>query len=159
MKTAKPGDTVTVVYDGILENGDLFESSQDTGPLEFQIGAGNVFAAFEEAVIGMEVNESKEILIQPEEAYGLRQEELVHTVPRSSWPENADVQPGVVVGMTMEKEGRQHQVPAMVTAVSGDMVTIDFNHPLAGNKVIYRITLRKIIPPENSPFPGNGSPS
>jgi FKBP-type peptidyl-prolyl cis-trans isomerase 2 len=144
MLKAKPGDLVTVIYEGIIENGEIFESSQDTGPLQFRIGTGSVMAGFEEAVIGMGINESKEIRLQPEEAYGLPKEELIHTIGRSTWDENADIKPGVVLGMTMEKDGKQHQVPAMVTAVAGDMVTIDYNHPLAGKQVIYKITVQNI---------------
>jgi FKBP-type peptidyl-prolyl cis-trans isomerase 2 len=144
MLKAKPGDLVTVIYEGIIENGEIFESSEDTGPLQFRIGTGSVMAGFEEAVIGMGINESKEIRLQPEEAYGLPKEELIHTIGRSTWDENADIKPGVVLGMTMEKDGKQHQVPAMVTAVAGDMVTIDYNHPLAGKQVIYKITVQNI---------------
>lgn len=146
MQKAKPGDLVTVIYDGILENGEIFESSQDTGPLKFRLGTASVMPGFEEAVVGMGINESKEIRLQPEEAYGLPRQELIHTVSRSSWDADADIKPGVVVGMSMEKDGKQHQVPAMVTAVSGDMVTIDFNHPLAGKQVVYKITLQHIEP-------------
>lgn len=146
MQKAKPGDLVTVIYDGILENGEIFESSQDTGPLKFRLGTASVMPGFEEAVVGMGINESKEIRLQPEEAYGLPRQELIHTVSRSSWDADADIKPGVVVGMSMEKDGKQHQVPAMVTTVSGDMVTIDFNHPLAGKQVVYKITLQHIEP-------------
>lgn len=146
MLKAKPGDLVTVIYEGILENGEIFESSQDTGPLQFRIGTASVMLAFEMAVIGMEINESKEIRLKPEEAYGLPREDLIHTLSRSTWDKNADIKPGVVLGMTMEKDGEQHQVPAMVTAVSGDMVTIDFNHPLAGKQIFYKLTLQNIEP-------------
>jgi len=144
MLTAKPGDLVTVIYEGILEDGEIFESSQDNGPLQFRIGTGSVMVAFEKAVIGMGINESKEISLPPEEAYGLPKEELIHTLNRSTWDKNADIKPGVVLGMTVEKDGEQHQVPAMVTAVAGDKVTIDFNHPLAGKNVLYKITMQNI---------------
>ncbi|MBU4260587.1 MAG: FKBP-type peptidyl-prolyl cis-trans isomerase [Proteobacteria bacterium] len=146
MLKAKPGDLVTVIYEGILENGEIFESSQDTGPLQFRIGTASVMIAFEMAVIGMGINESKEIHLKPEEAYGLPREDLIHTLGRSTWNKNADIKPGVVLGMTMEKDGEQHQVPAMVTAVSDDKVTIDFNHPLAGKQILYKITLQNIEP-------------
>ncbi|MFZ5759067.1 MAG: FKBP-type peptidyl-prolyl cis-trans isomerase [Thermodesulfobacteriota bacterium] len=144
MKTAQPGDIVTVVYDGLLDNGEVFETSTDTGPLEFHIGTGSVMAAFEEAVIGMTANETKEIVLSPEATYGAHRPELVHSISRSFWDDNADIRPGVVVGMNMEKDGVQHTVPAMVTSVAGDNVTIDFNHPLAGKSITYRITLQKI---------------
>lgn len=144
MQTAKSGDSVTVVYDGMLKGGDIFESSEDNGPLNFKLGEGSVMAGFEQAVIGMAIGESKTIMIQPQDAYGLHQEELVHSVKRSTWDEKAEIKPGVVVGMTMEKDGKTHQIPAMITEINGDMVTIDFNHPLAGKEIIYHISLQKI---------------
>ncbi len=148
MPGAKLGDLVTVIYDGKLETGEVFESSQETGPLKFRIGSGGVMPAFEEGVIGMELDETREIILQPEQAYGPAQEELVHTLPRSTWAPDADIRPGVVVGINMEKDGKEHKIPAMVTNLEGDRVTIDFNHPLAGKKVIFKITMKKIVPYE-----------
>ncbi|MFH1214882.1 MAG: peptidylprolyl isomerase [Pseudomonadota bacterium] len=144
MKTAEPGDFVTVIYDGFLENGEIFETSRDSGPLEFQIGTGSVLTGFEKGILGMAPEESREILLTPEDAHGFHLPELVHTVKRSCWDPKADIRPGVVVGMSMEKDGENHQVPAMITDISGDMVTIDFNHPLAGQNITYKITLQKI---------------
>lgn len=148
MPRAKLGDLVTVIYDGKLETGEIFESSQETGPLKFRIGTGGVMPAFEEGVIGMELDETREIILQPEQAYGQEQKELIHTLPRSTWPPDADIRPGVVLGMSLEKDGKDHKIPAMVTDLMGDLVTINFNHPLAGKKVIFRITLKKIVPYE-----------
>jgi peptidylprolyl isomerase len=144
MKTAQQGDFVTLIYEGSLEDGEIFESSSDTGPLNFQIGSGTVMPCFEEGVIGMKIEETKEINLAPKDGYGERQEELVQSINRSSLGKNADIKPGIVVGMDMEKDGQTHQIPAMVTDVQGDMVTIDYNHPLAGKKIIFKITLQEI---------------
>ena len=144
MKTAQQGDFVTLIYEGSLEDGEIFESSSDTGPLNFQIGSGTVMPCFEEGVIGMKIEETKAINLAPKEAYGERQDELVQSINRSSLGKNADIKPGIVVGMDMEKDGQTHQIPAMVTDVQGDMVTIDYNHPLAGKEIIFKITLKEI---------------
>lgn len=144
MKTAQQDDFVIVIYEGFLEDGKIFESSSDTGPLNFQIGTGAVMPCFEEGVIGMKINETKELHLDPKDAYGERQEELVQSINRSSLGKNVDIKPGLVVGMNMEKDGQTHQVPAMVTDVQGDMVTIDYNHPLAGKKIIFKISLQEI---------------
>ncbi|MBC8318010.1 MAG: peptidylprolyl isomerase [Desulfobulbaceae bacterium] len=161
MKTAQLNDFVTVIYEGFLENGEIFESSSDTGPLDFQIGYASVMRCFEEGVIGMKVDETKEIQLGPKDAYGERQEDLVHTLNRSSWNKDADIKPGITVAMNMEKDGETHQIPATVTDVQGDMVTVDYNHPLAGQKIIFKITLKKIerkAPsiPMNTPGPDSG---
>ncbi len=159
MQTAKSGDQVTVLYDGMIEGGEIFDSSTEAGPLDFQVGQGNVMAGFDQAVAGMELGETKRIMIQAKNAYGLRQEELVHKVSRSSWAPEAEITAGVVVGMTMEKDGQQHKVPAMVTEVVDDMVSVDFNHPLAGKNIIFQITLKKINNNEAAPDSLGSAPS
>lgn len=154
MQPAQPGDQVTIVYDGILASGEVFESSADTGPLEFTLGDGTIMPAFEAAVLGMAAGESKNIKVPPQNAYGQRNEELVHTVPRSAVNTQAALVPGMVIGMTMERDGKAHQVPAMITGVNGDQITVDFNHPLAGQELIYRITVQSVTRPEE---PGAGN--
>ena len=147
---AKSGDVVTVRYDGFLANGELFETSQETGPLEFQIGDNSVLAGFNNGVIGMRVGESKEIVLLPEEAYGVKKPELVEIFPRSAFAPEMEIKPGIVIGMTMEKDGQEHKIPAQVVEVVADGVKLDFNHPLSGQEITYKITLDAIKPGEES---------
>lgn len=144
MKRVKDGDHVTLTYVGELADGEIFESTEDTGPLEFQIGSEAVMPGFENALIGMTEGEEKTITLQPEEAYGPKQPELTHVVQRSVFGTKVEPQPGMVLGMAVEKDGKKHQVPVMVTSVTGDKVAIDFNHPLAGKTLTYKITLLAI---------------
>lgn len=145
MTKAEHGDYVAVVYEGLLDNGEIFESSSDTGTLEFQIGGNSVLPGFELAIAGMRIDEEKTIRLQPDDAYGPRQEDLVHTIGRQTLGENISPKPGMVLGMTIERQGQKHKIPAMVTGVEGDAVTVDFNHPLAGQALTYKITLKKIM--------------
>lgn len=144
MLRVKDGVHVSVSYEGRLENGEIFESTSDSGPLEFQIGTNSIFPAFEKALINMAVGEKKTILLNPEEAYGPWSEDLTHTINRSVLSENITPEKGMILGLNMERNGETQKVPAMVTAMEGDMVTVDFNHPLAGKTVIYDITLLEI---------------
>jgi FKBP-type peptidyl-prolyl cis-trans isomerase 2 len=144
MKTAQLNDIVTVVYEGFLENGELFESANETGPLEFKIGTGSVMARFEEGVIGMAVDETKELHLEAQDAYGEKRQELVQTIDRSLLKNDLDIRPGMIIGISVDKDDETHQVPATVCDVQGDKVTIDYNHPLAGKKVIFKITLKDI---------------
>ena len=144
MGTAKTGDIVTVRYDGFLDNGELFETSQETGSLEFQIGDNSVLAGFNKAVIGMQIGESREIVLQPEEAYGPKNPELIDIFPRSSFAPEMKIEPGQVIGITMEKDGEEHQVPAEIVEINDEGVKLDFNHPLSGQEITYKITLDAI---------------
>jgi len=144
MNKVEKGDLVSVVYDGLLSNNEVFESSKDTGPLEFRVGENSVLPGFENAVLGMTEEEEKTINLAPDEAYGPKKEELIHTVNRKVFGEKIDPQPGMVLGLTINRDGHKEKVPAMVTEISGENVTVDFNHPLAGRTLTYKITVKEI---------------
>ncbi len=138
------GDKVVVVYDGFLADGEVFESSEASGPLEFKIGVGEVLPAFEEAVINMEVGETKNFTIKAAQAHGPVKPELIHRMERSTLPDHQNLHPGMVLGMKIEHEGNKHEIPALLTALDEEFVTLDFNHPLAGKDLKYKLTLREI---------------
>lgn len=143
MQRVKENDSVTVIYNGTLANGEIFESSTDTGPLDFTLGTQSVMPLFEKAVIGMAVEETKSITIPPEDAYGIRHDELVQDIDRAVF-KGKELHPGMTLGLDMEKDGKTHKVPATVTAIGDTKVTVDFNHPLAGQSITYTITLKAI---------------
>jgi peptidylprolyl isomerase len=143
MSTAKPGDIVSVVYDGFLSNNEIFESSKETGPLEFTIGTGQIMVDFEKEVIGMAQGESKTFTLPPEIAHGPHIPDLIHTLDRKSLKDQ-DIQVGTVLGLSIEKDGNPHQVPALVIEVKNDEVIVDFNHPLAGKSLTYKVTVQSI---------------
>ena len=144
MRRVQQGDQVILEYDGSLADGKAVDSSVDSGPLEFKVGSGNVFPGFEKGVLDMAVGEAKTITLAPEEAYGLQDEKLLHTIKKELVGNNVDPKPGMILGMTIEREGGQHKIPALVVDVKGDKVTIDFNHPLAGKTLVYQLTLKAI---------------
>ena len=146
MQRVSENDSVTIVYDGLLSTGEKFDSSQDTGPLQFQLGDGSVLPAFEQAVLGMAAQETRSITVLAKDAYGLKNEELIITVNRRSFADQPLAE-GMILGMNMEQDGQQHKVPATVLSVAAETVTVDFNHPLAGQDITYQITLLSIDTP------------
>ena len=145
----KAGDQVVVIYDGFLKNGDLFESSQSSGPLDFKIGSGLVMPDFEKNIIGMRVKENKTFTIPAAQAHGLSQPELIHTMKRSLLPNHKQLKTGMILGLNVDRENKKHKIPAMITALDEKTVTVDFNHPLAGHDLTYKVTLQKIQPDTN----------
>lgn len=140
--TAKEGDRVRVHYTGRLEDGQVFDSSRDDEgkgePLEFTIGAGQVIPGFDEAVRGMSVGETKTVEIESEDAYGPRREGLVATIERERAQFPVEPQVGMSLALPLQ-DGRQIEV--VVTEVTDQHVTIDGNHPLAGEKLIFDVEL------------------
>ncbi|MBP2029720.1 FKBP-type peptidyl-prolyl cis-trans isomerase 2 [Methanohalophilus levihalophilus] len=136
------GNTVKIDYTGTLDDGTVFDSSENhEQPLEFTVGAGQVIKGFEEAVIGMEVDEEKEFRIEAVDAYGDVNPELVQHVPRAQIQIDGEVTPGVIL-VVKTPEGME--LPAKVTGVSDSEIILDMNHPLAGKPLNFKIKVVEI---------------
>ncbi len=144
MKKVKQGDRVTIEYEGMLEDGEIIESSANTGPFELEVGEGAMPPGFENALIDMKEGEEKTVVLQPDEAFGHKDEKLLHTVNRNVLGENTTPKTGMVLGMTVDKDGQKQTIPALIAAVNGEDVTIDFNHPLAGKAITYKFIVKAI---------------
>lgn len=143
MAQAKQGDTVNVHYTGKLDNGTVFDSSVNREPLEFTIGEGRVIPGFEEAVVEMNPGDSKTVKIPANEAYGPRRDEMIVVVDRSQFP--PDLNPEVGEQLEMRQADGQSFI-VTVTDINDSNVTLDANHPLAGEDLTFDIQLMDIKP-------------
>jgi peptidylprolyl isomerase len=141
MSHAKSGDTVKIHYTGTLDDGTQFDSSAGRDPLEFEVGSGQVIAGFDKAVEGMAVGDSKSVRLEPDEAYGPRHDQLVQEVDRSMLPDDLDPKEGMAL-QSSSPDGQVMQF--MVTDVSEQSITVDANHPLAGQALSFDIELVEI---------------
>ena len=150
MAQAKEGDRVRVHYTGRLDDGSVFDSSEcaedecgcEHGPMEFTIGAGEVIPGFDAGVKGMSVGETKTIHIPVEDAYGERIEEMVAEVPRGELPPEMKPEVGQQLEVTQE-DGQIFQV--LVIDANEQSITIDANHPLAGQALNFDLKLVEIL--------------
>ena len=133
---AQKGDMVQVHYTGRLVDGQVFDSSDGGDPLEFEVGAGQVIKGFDDGVAGMSIGDKKQIEIEIEDAYGERIENLVQTVPRTGL--NLDTEPETGMNLVMQLPDG-NQIPVAVTEVTEESITLDANHPLAGQKLIFDV--------------------
>lgn len=133
---AKKGDTVQVHYTGRLTDGEVFDSSAGGDPLEFEIGAGDVIKGFDEGVVGMSVGDDRQLEIETDDAYGERLEALVQTISREGL--NLDTEPRAGMSLVMQLPDG-NQIPVAITAVTADTITLDANHPLAGQRLIFDV--------------------
>lgn len=138
MVQAKVGDTVKVNYTGKLEDGTVFDSSVDRDPLQFSVGQGQVIAGFDEAIIGMSPGEEKTVNIPSDQAYGSYREELVMVVGQEQMPPELSVEVGQQLQM---RHPSGQAIPVLVTDISDTKVTLDANHPLAGEDLTFEIEL------------------
>jgi len=142
MVQAKMGDTVKVHYTGTVGQGTVFDTTDGKEAFEFTIGGREVIAGFEQAVIGLEPGESTTVRVPAKDAYGPHRKERVTAVRRDQLPGNVEPAVGQRLVMTQE-DGRPMWVT--VVAVSGDSVTLDANHPLAGQDLVFAIELVEIV--------------
>jgi peptidylprolyl isomerase len=149
MAQVTQGDRVRVFYTGMLEDGIIFDSSENvdsdnggSGPLEFVIGEGSVIPGFEAAVIGMTAGEEKRVVIPMVEAYGPHLAELVAEVSRSNLPEGMDPKKGE--SLEVVPEGGQ-PIAVIVVDATPEKIILDANHPLSGRDLTFDIRLDAIL--------------
>lgn len=141
MVQAKLGDQVTVNYTGKLDDGTIFDSSIDRDPLQFSLGEGHVIPGFEEAVTGMSPGDTKTVTIPCNQAYGPYHEEMVIVVDQQQIPAEL----GIEVGQQLQiRQGEDEIIPVIITDISDSKVTLDANHPLAGQDLTFEIELVEI---------------
>ena len=133
--------TVTISYIGTLDNGRIFHSTEEQGPLTVTIGAGQLFPALEQAIIGMRAGEVKNIVLSAEEAYGPRRQENIIRVARTMFP--ADKEIAIGQKLSIEFKGGASRV-MLVTSVSEYDVTLDGNHPLAGLELTFALKVEQV---------------
>ncbi|MBW8685052.1 FKBP-type peptidyl-prolyl cis-trans isomerase [Chitinophaga rhizophila] len=141
MQAVKHGDTVRVHYHGRLTNGTTFDSSEGRDPLEFTVGTGQVIKGFDNGVVDMKVGDKRTLNIPVDEAYGPKNDELIMEFPKENIPSDLNPQ----VGMDLQMSNPQGQVfPVKVAAIGDSSITLDANHPLAGEDLVFEIELVEI---------------
>lgn len=142
MTQAKSGDTVKVHYTGTLNNGQVFDSSKSREPLQFTIGTGMVIPGFDAAVTGLSPGETVTSTIPNAEAYGPYQKEMVAEIEKQNIPADFDLE----VGQRLEMQVPSGEAMSVtITDIKGDMVTLDGNHPLAGQDLTFELELVEIV--------------
>jgi peptidylprolyl isomerase len=138
MSQAKSGDTVRINYTGTLTNGETFDSSEGRDPLEFVVGSGQIIAGLDVAIPGMAVGDKKDVNVPCAQAYGDKNPDARQAVPRDQIPAEIPCE----VGTQLQMQTPQGQVvPVTVVEVSETEVTLDANHPLAGEDLNFAIEI------------------
>ncbi|NLX19460.1 MAG: peptidylprolyl isomerase [Desulfobulbus sp.] len=144
MRSVQLFDTVSVSYTATLTSGEEIESIPADKPVTLVIGSGQILKAVEASLLGMEPGQTRTVHVQPEDAYGPYHKTLVHDIPRSVFSGRIDPKPGMVLSLSVEKEGVLQKVPATILTADSETVVVDYNHPLAGQVVAYTVTLHAV---------------
>ena len=141
MTQLQNGQTVTVAYTAKLEDGTVFDATEEQQPLQFTMGEANLIPGFEQAVRTMSPGEEKTVTIPPDKGFGERLEQNIVTLKPEQIPDDIDVEVGQRLELRQQDGGT---VPVTVTHVSEEQVTLDGNHPLAGQTLVFEIKLLQV---------------
>jgi len=134
----KSGDRVKVHYTARLEDGTVFDTSEGREPMEITLGEGQIISGLENGIVGMQPGEEKKITVPPEQGYGDKREDMFLKVREDDFPEEINPTVGQALQVTLS-DGRSMKV--VVDQVSQGKVTIDANHPLAGQTLVFDVRL------------------
>lgn len=141
MTQVKQGDTVGIHYTGTLNDGTVFDSSEGRDPLAFQVGSGQIIPGLDVAIPGMAVGDKKVVNVPCDEAYGQMNPAMRQEVPRAEIPAEIPTE----VGSRLQMQAQNGQViPVVVVDANESTITLDANHPLAGQDLTFAIELVSI---------------
>ena len=135
------GHAVAIHYTLTLASGEVVDTSSGREPLEYLHGHGNIVPGLEEQLAGRRVGDELDAVVPPDKGYGERDPDGVQVVPRTQFPPEVDLQPG----MQMQAQNDDGTAAVLtVSKVEGDEVTVDLNHPLAGETLHFKIQITAI---------------
>lgn len=135
------GKFIVIHYTGTFDDGEVFDTSKDRDPLEFQAGSGMVIPGLDKAVADMAIGDIKDIHIEADEAYGEYDDTRKQSYPLADVKQSFDPQIGMNIAVQLDNG---HQVPATVSEVTDTEVIVDMNHPLAGKALNFNIELLEV---------------
>lgn len=131
---------VSIHYTLTNSAGEVLDSSEGSEPLTYLHGAGNIIPGLESALEGQETGNALKVEVAPEQGYGLVQDALIQEVPREAFGDVEDIQEG----MRFQAQTNQGPVPIVVTKVTDESITVDGNHPLAGQTLFFDVSIEEV---------------
>ena len=139
--TIEQGTKVTMSFSLALENGELIDSNFDTEPATFVLGDGNLLPGFEIPLQGLKAGDQGEFIISPENAFGQRNPENIQQLGRDNFDQES-----LNVGDVFSFQNGEGELPGVVIEVGDNLVRVDFNHPLAGRNIIFKVDIIEVSP-------------
>lgn len=145
----EPGSVVKIEYTGTLSDGSVFDTTDGKGPLTFLMGAGQVLPKFEEQVAKISAGKTRQFTIKAEDAYGKPDPNKVVTLPRDQRFAGVELKEGSIIFANNKlPNGQVKQTPMKVVKLSDKEVTMDYNHPLSGKDLTFKVTVVDVQKPQ-----------
>lgn len=136
--SVKSNQVITITYTLKDDVGNVIEVTNKENPFSFISGNDQILPKLEENINGMLIGSKRTVTLTPEEAYGIYNESSIQTIDRSEFPENANLEEGMSF-ITDTPDGQQ--MPFVIKKIDGEVITLDFNHPLAGRRLTFDLEL------------------
>ena len=146
--TIGPGTVVTMHFKVSFKDGMVADASEEGEPMTFTMGDGSLINGLEMAITGLKVGDRQSVELDPLNAFGYSDPDNIHHLSRSEFSEDLPVDPGTIISFSTPSGD---EIPGMIKEVKDDVVTVDFNHPLAGHDIIFEVDIVDIQPPVNHP--------
>ena len=132
---------VTLNFALSLEDGSMVDSNFDQTPVTFSVGDGSLLPGFERALFGLKAGDEAEFTIPPEQGFGQPNEHNIQVVKRDQFGPEITLEVGMMFSFADAAGG---ELPGVVTDFDGEAVTVDFNHPLAGRSLGFRVAIHDV---------------
>jgi FKBP-type peptidyl-prolyl cis-trans isomerase SlpA len=142
MTAIGPDTRVTLHFSILLETGEEIDSTRRSHPATFTVGDGSLLPGFEQALFGLSPGADEQIPIAARDGFGAQREENLRFMPIAQFSADLIPEPGLVVSFA----GPGGELPGVVRSVEGELVVVDFNHPLAGKNLIFDVSILKVEP-------------
>ncbi|MEP0072004.1 MAG: peptidylprolyl isomerase [Marinomonas sp.] len=136
MRVITESSRVTLHFELSLEDGSIVDSNFSQAPASFVFGDGSLLPAFEEALLGMSVDQESSQVMPPEKAFGVHNESNIQRMPRSQFA--MDLEEGMVVSFA---DMSKNELPGVIAEIGEKEVVVDFNHPLAGRSLTFKVCI------------------
>ncbi len=136
---------VTLNFSLTLETGEEVDSNFGADPVSFVMGDGSLLPGFERRLLGMRAGDEAEFRIPPEEGFGEPHDDNVQSIPRGDFDSDTPLEPGMLFTFADAAGG---EVPGMIADVGDTTVTVDFNHPLSGRTIHFKVRIARVEPAE-----------
>ncbi len=137
------GTIVTLNFSLALEDGTVVDSNLEEEPVTFTVGDGNLLPGFEKAMLGLKAGDERELLITPENGFGMPNPSNQQEVPRSDFPDDIELSVGLVLSFS---DAQNTELPGVIKEIGDEKVLVDFNHPLAGRSLVFTIKIHSVSP-------------
>ncbi|HGF5181287.1 FKBP-type peptidyl-prolyl cis-trans isomerase [Vibrio parahaemolyticus] len=142
MTTITNDSVVTLHFTIKMKDGSVADSTHNMGkPAKFVMGDGSLSENFEQCLVGLQSGENKAIELKAQDAFGMPNPDHIHHMDRTEFVGEAEVEVGTIMAFS-GPDGME--IPGIITEIAGDSVTVDFNHPLAGQDVTFEVEILSV---------------